>query len=326
MEINSVAVRMHAPGGPDVMRLDTVALPVPGRGEVQVRNEACGVNFIDIYQRRGLYPLELPATLGNEAAGVIVQVGEGSTGWVAGQRVAYCTAGPGCYAGYRNVPSSKLVVLPDAITTTQAAGCMLKGLTAEYLARRVWPVLAGMPVLVLAAAGGVGMILCQWLQRLGAQVIGVVGSAAKRQQAEACGCTTVLVGYADLSPRVRAEVAAGVAVVFDSVGADTWQSSLDSLMPRGCLVSYGNASGPVPPFAPQELAERGSLYVTRPRLAHYAATVEQLQAMAVALFDEVVRGLRLPEVTAMPLAEAPQAHRLLETRQVRGVLVLEAHS
>lgn len=325
MENSSIAIRMHATGDVDVMCLGTVDLPTPRRGEVQVRNEACGVNFIDIYQRRGMYPLELPTTLGNEAAGVVVQMGEGVTELVTGQRVAYCTAGHGCYASYRNVPESKIIVLPDSITTTQAAGCMLKGLTAEYLARRIWPILADMPVLVLAAAGGVGTILCQWLQRLGARVIGVVGSVDKRQRAEANGCDTVLVGYADLASRVRTEVAAGVAVVFDSVGADTWQGSLNCLAPRGCLVSYGNSSGAVPPFALLELAGRGSLYVTRPMLAHYTATAGQLHAAATALFEEVARGLCLPEVTVMPLADVGVAHGLLEARQVKGVLVLETH-
>ena len=317
------AVQVMRPG--DITELQAIELELadPAPDEVQVRNHACGVNYIDIYQRTGLYPMPMPAILGGEAAGVIERCGVNVTDYAVGDEVAYCTAGVGCYVSHRNIPATKAIPLPAEFSTKVAAGVMLKGLTAEYLARRSWPVLAGMDVLVTAAAGGVGMLLCQWLARLGATVIGVVGSKAKCERALSYGCTEVLVGYENLGDRVGKLRPQGVAVAYDSVGAATWPAILDALTPRGCLVSYGNASGPVPPFAPLELASRGSLYVTRPTLAHYTTTRTELLAAAAALFNEIKRGLVLPQVLSYPLTEAAAAHKTLASRELEGVLVLQ---
>lgn len=310
-------------GGPEVLECKEVALAPPAKGEVTVANHSCGVNFIDIYQRTGLYSLPLPMTMGNEAAGVVEAVAEGVKGIAVGDKVAYCTAGPGCCVSHRNVPADCAIPLPEGLGTQAAGGLMLRGLTAEYLARRTWPVAAGIDVLVTAAAGGVGVLLCQWLKKLGAKVHGVVGSQEKAAVAKKHGCADVLVGYEDIGSKARQLCLGGVGVAYDSVGADTWPSVLAALAPRGCLVSYGNASGPVPLFEMLELASHGSLFVTRPTLAHYAATRKELLASARAFFDEIERGMVLPEVHAMPFAKAAQAHQMLEGRKVSGVLVLD---
>ena len=322
-ERRAVAVQAVSAGGTEVLEQADLSLESPAAGQVQVANHSCGVNFIDIYQRSGLYPLPMPATMGNEAAGVVESIGEGVEGFSVGDEVAYCTAGTGCYVSHRNIPADRAIPVREGLGVELAGGCMLRGLTAEYLARRCWPVVAGVDALVTAAAGGVGKILCQWLGRLGARVVGVVGSKEKTAPASENGCDEVLVGYGNIGERLRDIRPDGVGVAYDSVGAATWPGVLDALAPRGCLVSYGNASGPVPQFALLELASRGSLYVTRPTLAHYAATRSELLSAARAFFDEVGRGLALPKVVSMPLADAAKAHAMLEGRKQGGVIVLD---
>ena len=306
-----------------MLELVSGTITSPGKGEIQVENHYCGVNFVDIYQRSGLYGLDMPATMGNEASGVISDIGQGVEGVSVGDRVAYCTAGTGCMVSMRNIPAAKAIALPDSMDLALAGGCMLRGLTAEYLARRTWPVTAGTAALVTAAAGGVGRILCQWLSRLGAQVIGVVGSDSKAKAAKGHGCDEVLIGYGDVGSRARALAEGGVDIAYDSVGAATWPSILDAIAPRGCLVSYGNASGPVPDFAPLELSSKGSLFLTRPTLSHYAASQKELSSSAGAFFDEINRGLILPQTTVLPLAEAKRAHEILASRKEESLLVLD---
>jgi NADPH:quinone reductase len=322
----TMAMRIHQPGGPEALTWEEVALPPPGPGEVRVRHTAVGLNFIDVYHRIGLYKLPLPATLGQEGAGVVEQVGEGVTGLKAGDRVAYCGGpAPGSYSEARNFPAARLVPLPADIPETQAAAMMLKGLTAWYLVRRTYPVKAGDTVLVHAAAGGTGLILCQWARHLGATVIGTVGSRAKAELAKAHGCHhTIIPAEEDFPAKVRELTGgAGLPVVYDSVGRDTFADSLDCLRPLGLMVSFGQASGSVPPFEIATLAAKGSLFLTRPSLFAYIAQREDLLAGAVEMFDLVTRGVLGVEVRqTYPLRDAAQAHRDLEARRTVGSTVL----
>jgi len=317
------AIRIHRNGGPEVLVWEEIPVPAPGPGEARVRQRAVGVNFIDVYQRTGLYPVTLPAVLGQEGAGVVEAVGPGETDVAVGDRVAYGGI-PGAYAEVRTVPAERLVKLPDGIDDELAAAIMLKGMTAEFLLRRSHRVSSGETIVFHAAAGGVGQIACQWAKALGATVIGTVGSAAKVDVARRHGCDHVVLTTDDLAARVRSLTGGtGADVVYDSVGRDTFEASLDSLRPRGLLVSYGNASGPVPPFAPLVLTTKGSLFLTRPSLVHYIATRAELLASAGAVFGAVLAGeIRVEIGQRYPLAEAARAHADLEGRRTTGPTVL----
>jgi NADPH:quinone reductase len=317
------AIRIHEHGGPEVLRWEEVPVSDPGPGEARIRQRAIGVNFIDVYQRTGLYPVPLPAVFGNEGAGVVEAVGRGVTEVAVGDRVAYGGL-PGGYADERTVPAERLVKLPDGIGDDVAAAIMLKGMTAEYLLRRTHRVSRGETIVFHAAAGGVGQIACQWAKALGATVIGTVGSEAKVDVARRHGCDHVLVTGPDLARRVRELTGgAGVRVVYDAVGKDTWEASLDSLRPRGMLVSFGNASGPVPAFQPLVLTMKGSLFLTRPSLAHYVATREELVASAAAVFEAIAsKAVRVEIRHRYALREAAQAHADLEGRRTIGPIVL----
>lgn len=318
-------VRIHRHGGPEVLHYEPVEVALPGRGEVRLRHTAIGLNFIDVYDRTGLYPTPLPAILGREAAGVVTHVGPGVRGLREGDRVAYVLHVPGAYVEERVVPADRVVVLPPGISDEQAAAAMLKGLTAQYLLRSTYRVKRGDAVLIHAAAGGVGLIAVQWARHLGAEVIAVTGSPEKAEIAREHGAHhTLLLGRADLTARVRELTGGrGVPVVYDSVGRDTFMASLDCLRPRGLMVSYGNASGPVPPIAPLELSKRGSLYLTRPTLFHYIATRRELDRAAAELFEVIESGavkLRIGQTFA--LEDAAIAHRELESRHTTGSTVL----
>lgn len=325
--MTSPAIRFDAPGGPDVLRLVDVDVPAPGPGQALVRHAAVGVNFIDTYHRSGLYPVPaFPSGLGVEAAGVVEAVGEGVADLAVGQRVAYAGGPVGAYAARRVLPADRLVPLPDGIPFDAAAAMMLKGMTAEYLLRRTHPVQAGDTVLVHAAAGGVGLFLCQWAKALGVRVVGTVGSDAKAALAAAHGCDVpVVYSREDFVARVKAETAgAGVAAVYDGVGRDTFLKSLDCLRPRGLLALYGQASGKVEPFDPGLLAAKGSLFLTRPSLFTYTASRADLLQSSGALFAVVQDGSVRVEVTGRyPLADAARAHRDLEARATTGSVVLE---
>ena len=317
-------VRLHRYGGPEALAIEELDPGPPGPQELQIRHTAIGLNYIDVYDRTGLYPLELPAVLGREAAGVVVAKGKKVKDFRAGQRVAYVHT-PGAYSELRNVPAERVVRVPSGISDQEAAALMLKGLTAHYLLRRTYRVQRGEPILVHAAAGGVGLLLCQWARALGAVVIGVVGSDAKADLARNNGCRQVLIsGRDDVVAGVRKLTrGAGVAVVYDSVGKDTFMESLDCLRPRGMMVSYGNASGPPPVFSPLELSKRGSLYLTRPTLFSYVATRAELAAAARELFAIVrARKVRVRIGQTYPLVEVAQAHRDLEARLTTGSTVL----
>ena len=323
--VASHAIVFHEHGGAEVLQWESQQLPPPGRGEVQLRHTAIGVNFIDIYDRSGLYARALPETPGREAAGVIVALGRGVRGFKLGQRVAYVYAGSGAYSERRNIPAARLVRLPAGISDEQGAALMLKGLTAEFLLRRTYRVRRGEYVLIHAAAGGVGSLLTQWAHALGARVMGIVGSEAKLERARRQGCQRVfLAGRDDIVASVRSYTRGRMAdVVYDSVGKDTFFESLDCLRRRGMMVSFGNASGPAPAIAPLELVRRGSLFLTRPSLFDYIATHEELESAARALFACVRSGkLRVSIGQRYPLAEAAQAHRDLETRRTVGASVL----
>lgn len=317
-------VRIHRTGGPDVLSFESEALAAPGEDEVQLRQTAIGLNFIDVYHRIGLYPLPLPAVLGREAAGTVEAVGSGVTALRPGMRVAYPMAGD-AYATHRNIRADQVVPLPDGIEDRQAAAMMLKGLTAWYLLRRTFPVTRGTLVLVHAAAGGVGLIACQWAAALGATVLGTVGSRAKAELAAAHGCKHPIVyTEEDFVARVRALTGGrGVDVVYDSVGKDTFPRSLDCLRPKGLVALFGQSSGPVPPFDLQVLAQKGSLFVTRPSLAAYIAEKAELQAGAAELFEAVVRGdVRIKIGNTYPLRDIQRAHRDLEARKTTGSTIL----
>jgi NADPH2:quinone reductase len=318
------AIRIQGTGGPDVMKWEEVAVGDPGPGEVRVRNTAVGLNFIDTYHRSGLYPIPLPAILGQEGAGVIEAVGPKVTGLKKGDRVAY--AGPlGAYAEVVLRPADRLVKLPAGIEDRTAAAIMLKGMTAWYLLRRTHPVRKGETILVHAAAGGVGLILCQWAKTLGATVIGTVGSDEKAELAKRAGCRHVVVTSREkVAERVKAITAGkGVPVVYDGVGKETFLESLDSLAPLGLMVSFGNASGPVAPFSPVLLSQKGSLFLTRPTLMHYTARREDLLQAARDLFSVVKRkAVRISINQTYPLQDAARAHADLEGRRTTGSTVL----
>lgn len=318
------AIRIHQPGGPEVLRLEEVSVGDPGPGEARVRHAAVGVNFIDVYHRTGLYPLPLPATLGVEAAGTVEVVGPGVTLVSAGDRVAYI-ATPGSYAQARIVPADRLVKLPAGLDDRTAAAIMLKGLTVHSLVRRTHAVHAGETVLVHAAAGGVGLLMVQWLKALGATVIGTVGTDAKAEIARRHGCDHAIVyTREDFAKRVREITGgAGVPVVYDSVGKATFEGSLDALAPLGLMVTFGNASGSVPPLDVGTLAKKGSLFLTRPTVFNYVARREDLERAAAELFEVVASGKVKVEIGgAWPMAEAAEAHRALEARRTSGSLVL----
>jgi NADPH:quinone reductase len=319
------AIRFSENGGTEVLRVEEVAVGPPGAGEVQLRHAAIGVNYIDVYDRTGLYPVTLPSGLGREAAGVITALGRGVRDFRIGERVAYVYPVPGAYSEVRNVPAERVVKVPRGISDEQAAALMLKGLTAHFLIRRTHRVSRGERILVHAAAGGVGLILCQWARALGAKVIGVVGSEAKAELARRHGCWKVLVsGRDELVASVRTLTRGeGVAVVYDAVGKDTFMESLDCLKRRGMMVTFGNASGPPPAISPLELSKRGSLFLTRPTLFHYIATRPELEAAARELFAAVKsRRIRVVVGQTYPLERAAEAHRDLEGRRTTGSTVL----
>jgi len=319
------AIHIHQTGGPEVLSYEDVELAPPGPGQVLVRHAAIGVNFIDTYHRSGLYKLPVPSGLGTEAAGTVEAIGGGVTGFKPGDRVAYCTAPIGAYAEAHVVPAEKLIHLPDEIGFDIAAAAMLKGLTAQYLLKQTFVVQSGQTILLHSAAGGVGLIAGQWAKHLGARVIGTVGSDEKIPLAEANGCELVLnLHHDDWVAKVK-EVTGGkgVPVVYDSVGKDTFEGSLDCLSPRGLMVSFGNSSGAVPPFSPALLSQKGSLYLTRPTLFHYAATPEALQAMADDLFAVIGSGaVKIAVNQRFPLAEARAAHEALHSRKTTGATIL----
>lgn len=323
--LRSHAIRIHAHGGPEVMQLESVDLGAPAAGEVLLRHLAIGVNFIDTYQRSGLYPLSLPSGLGQEGVGVVEEVGPGGSEFTVGERVAYAGGVPGAYARHRIMPAERLVRVPDGIDTEILAGTLLRGMTAEYLLRRTFKVEPGMTILWHAAAGGVGLIACQWASALGATVIGTVGSEAKAALAREAGCAHVINYRQDnFVERVR-EITAGqgVPVVYDSVGAATFAGSLDCLAVRGMLVSFGNASGVAPAIAPGALAQKGSLYLTRPVLGHYIRTRDELLGCADGYFSMLLAGSVRPRVgQRYALADVAQAHRDLESRITTGGTVL----
>jgi NADPH:quinone reductase len=320
------AIRIHQHGGPEQMRWEEIELAPPAAGEVQIRHQAVGLNYIDVYHRSGLYPTpDLPCTLGMEGAGIVVAVGTDVTDFKVGDRIAYASPPLGAYAEERNLAAHRLVHLPQGIDFEQAAAMMLQGMTAEYLLRRTYPVQAGQTVLFHAAAGGVGLIFSQWAKRLGATVIGTVGSEEKAAIAHAHGCDhTILYRQEDVVERVKALTdGRGVPVVYDGVGKDTWSASLDCLAPRGMMVSFGNASGKVPPVELGELTSRGSLYLTRPTLMTYTADTREMRDSAAALFERIIAGdIRIEVNQRFPLAEAAQAHRELEARQTTGSTIL----
>lgn len=320
------AIRIHEHGGPEVLRWEEVEVGEPGPGQLRVRHGAVGLNYIDVYHRTGLYPLpSLPWTLGMEGAGQVEAVGEGVTEFKPGDRIAYASPPVGAYAEVRLIPADRVVALPDAIDDRTAAAMMLQGMTAQYLLRRTYRVQPGDAILLHAAAGGVGLIASQWARHLGATVIGTVGSEEKAELARAHGCHhTILYNRENFVERVR-EITGGqgVAAVYDSVGKDTFMGSLDCLRPLGMMVSFGNASGPVPPFEPGILAAKGSLFLTRPSLMAYTAKRADLLASASELFEVVSSGaVRIEVRQTYPLAETARAHRDLEARQTTGSTVL----
>jgi NADPH2:quinone reductase len=319
------AIRIFKTGGPEVMEYVDVEVGEPGPGEARVRHHACGLNYIDVYFRTGLYPQQLPAGLGMEGAGVVEAVGEGVSHVKPGDRVAYAARPPGAYAEARVMPAAVLVKLPDNIDFETGAAMMLQGLTVQYLFRRTFPLKGGETILFHAAAGGVGLIACQWARALGVNLIGTVGSDQKGELAKQHGATHVInYNKEDFVARVK-EITGGrgVPVVYDSIGADTFTGSLDCLSPLGTMVSFGSASGPVPPFSLNELASRGSLFITRPTLFTYSAKREDLEAMAADLFDVVGSGKVKIEINQRyALKDAAQAHIDLEGRKTTGSTIL----
>ncbi len=319
------AIRIFKTGGPEVMEYVDVEVGEPGPGEARVRHHACGLNYIDVYFRTGLYPQPLPAGLGMEGAGVVEAVGEGVSHVKPGDRVAYAARPPGAYAEARVMPAAVLVKLPDNIDFETGAAMMLQGLTVQYLFRRTFPLKGGETILFHAAAGGVGLIACQWARALGVNLIGTVGSDQKGELARQHGATHVInYNKEDFVARVK-EITGGrgVPVVYDSIGADTFTGSLDCLSPLGTMVSFGSASGPVPPFSLNELASRGSLFITRPTLFTYSAKREDLEAMAADLFDVVGSGkVRIEINQRYALKDAAQAHIDLEGRKTTGSTIL----
>ena len=319
------AIRIHSTGGPDVLRNEEIEVGSPGPGEVLLRHTAIGLNFIDVYHRSGLYPLTLPAVIGSEAAGVVDAVGRGVTEVAVGDRVGYAGGAVGAYTEKRLIAAHHLIRLPHDLDDRTAAAAMLKGMTAQYLLRRTFRVKEGDAVLIHAAAGGVGLIACQWAHHLGAIVIGTVSSEAKAALARAHGCGhPVVTTRESFVTRVKELTGGeGVDVVYDSIGKDTFEASLDCLKPMGLMVSYGNSSGPVAPIAPALLAAKGSLYLTRPTLMTYTAKRDDLVATAQELFEVIRSGAVTIEVgQTYPLSRAAQAHRDLESRRTTGSTVL----
>lgn len=319
------AIRIHETGGPEVLRWEEVEVGSPAAGQVRLRQTACGLNYIDVYGRSGLYPMtELPAVLGMEAVGIVEALGSDVDGLAVGDRVAYAMQ-IGAYAEERLINASQVVKIPDSIDDQTAAAMMLKGLTAHYLLFRTYPVKAGDSILVYAAAGGVGLILCQWANLLGANVIGCVGSQEKAELARENGCHhTILYRDEDIPKRVR-EITngEGVAAAYDSIGKATFEASLDSLRPFGVLATYGNASGPVEPFNPGILAPKGSLYVTRPTLATHVSTRDLLVEGVDRLIEVIDSGkVRIQVNQTFPLSDCVEAHRALEARETTGCTVL----
>ncbi len=318
------AIRIHSPGGPEVMKWEEVPRPEPSQGEALIKQEAIGLNYIDVYFRNGLYKAPtMPLVIGQEGAGTVLAIGPGVTAVKPGDRVAYAGA-LGGYATERVIAADRLVKLPGAIDFKTAAAMMLQGMTAQYLVRRTYAVKSGDTIVVHAAAGGVGLIMCQWAKALGATVIGVVSTEQKAELARAHGAAHAVVGHANLAAEVkRITGGAMVPVVYDSVGKDTWAASIDCLAPLGLMVSFGNASGPVPPVDIGILAAKGSLYLTRPSLATYTAKRSDLEKVAADLFDVVSRGVVKIEVNqTYALKDAAAAHIALESRKTTGSTVL----
>lgn len=324
----SKTVLIRQNGGPEQMEIVDVEVGNPGPGEIRIRHKAIGLNFIDVYQRTGLYKLPMPLTLGMEGAGIVEAVGEGVTHLKAGDRAAYAANPPGSYSEVRVMPAKNVVKLPDAISFETGAAMMLKGMTAEYLLKRTQPqggLKAGDFVLFHAAAGGVGLIAVQWAKALGLKLIGTAGSDEKCELAKSLGAAYVInYNKEDFLPRVK-EITGGkgVKVVYDSVGKDTWDKSLDCLQPFGLMASFGNASGPVPPFSPAILGNKGSLYVTRQTLFTHIATREATQEIADDLFEAVTSGkVKIRIDQQFPLAQVQEAHRTLEARKTTGCTIL----
>jgi len=317
-------IRFHQTGGPDVLRWESMDVAEPGRDQVRLRQSAIGLNFIDVYERSGLYQVPLPATPGKEAAGVIEAVGDGVKHVKVGDRVAYSLQGSGGYAEARVMPAERLVKIPDSLEDRTAAAVMLKGLTAQMLLRQVYRVRKGDVVLIHAAAGGVGSIAVQWARHLGATIIAIVGSAAKADRARELGAQHALLSDDDWVAQAKAITGGrGASVVYDSVGKDTFMKSLDCLRPRGLMVTYGNASGAPPAFSPAELNKRGSLFLTRPTLFHYTAARSALTRAAQELFDLVARDIIKVHIgQTYPLQDAARAHSDLEARRTTGSTVL----
>ena len=324
--MNTLAIRIANPGPNAPLIADQIPLPAPAPGEVQLRHTAIGLNYIDIYFRTGAYPApQRPFTLGLEAAGVVEKLGEGVEGLQAGSRVAYASAPLGAYAERRNFPAARLVAVPDSVPDEQAAALMLKGMTAHYLLHSVYPLQADETILVHAAAGGVGLLLCQWAKQLGAEVIGTIGSAEKAALAKQHGCDhPIFYQEADWPEQVRAITAnKGVAAVYDSVGQATFAGSLQCLKKRGMLALFGQSSGKVPPFDLSELASRGSLFITRPSLFDYIADRESLEMRAAAMFEQVSQGALSIQINQRyALQEAEKAHADLVGRKTTGASVL----
>ncbi len=320
----SFAIRMHTQGGPEVLQWEPVETGQPGHGEALVRHHAVGLNYIDVYHRTGVYPLTWPCTPGLEGAGVVEALGAGVTHLQVGDRVAYAGGPLGAYSEVRVMPADRLVRLPDALSFEQGAAMMLQGMTAQYLLHRTYPVKAGDTILVHAAAGGVGLILCQWAKHLGATVIGTVGNDEKAELARAHGCDHPIVYTRENFQARVLEITGGakVPVVYDSIGRDTFTQSLDSLAPLGMMVLYGAASGPVAPFDLGDLAKKGSLFITRPTLFTYVAKRADLEAISGSLFDVVTRGIvKINIHQTYALRDAAQAHRDLEARKTTGSTV-----
>ncbi len=319
----SHAIRIHETGGPEVMKWEEVPVADPGPGEIRIQHSHVGLNYIDTYHRSGLYPMELPASIGMEGAGVVESVGANVDSVAAGDRVAYAAGPPGAYAETRVIAADRVVGIPESLSDLQAAAIMLQGMTAEYLIRRTYAVKSGDTVLFHAAAGGVGLIACQWLKQLGATVIGTVGSDEKAKLAKVHGCDHTIVYTRDnFTERVRELTGGkGVPVVYDAVGASTYEGSLDCLAPHGLFVSFGNSSGPIPAVDPGMLAAKGSLFFTRPTLMTYTASREDLVDSATALFGAIEAGLKIEVNQTYPLADAVQAHKDLEGRKTTGSTV-----
>ena len=321
--MNTHAIRIHEYGGPEVLKWEEIDLAEPGEGEAQIRHTAIGLNLIDTYHRTGLYPMDLPVGLGSEAAGIVEAIGDGVTDVSVGDRVVYTGMPTDSYSERRNFNASRLVKIPEGITDNVAAAVLLKGLTAWYLLRRSYRVQKGDPILLYAAAGGVGSLVSQWASQIGATVIGVVSTDEKAELAKSQGCAHIVMADDDIPSRVRELTdGSGVAAVYDSVGKDSFMASLDSLRPHGTMVSFGNASGPVDPFSPLELAKRGSLYVTRPVLFTFIETREKLLSACDELFEAMNSGVKVRIGQTYALKDAAQAHLDIEARLTTGSTVL----